>query len=167
MVKLNILLSIIICILLSCNKENNNKLSQEVIKPSLNLTDGSYTIYFDSIVDANGKSYPDDKEHVKKKGNKLYSWIYWRSSAYTCDTPICDSIFLFNNMIEFYNFRTIIWNFSRGSINGCSCDSLNEFKITSLYWDYDNKLNGHYQSYDYDANNNKVKVKGHLRFWPD
>jgi hypothetical protein len=155
------------CVFLGCNKQNNSNPSQEPVKPPLSLADGAYTIYFDSIVDESGNTYAEDKELIKKKANKIYSCIYWRSSVYTCDTPICDSIFFSNNMIEFYNFRTIIWNFSRGSVSGCSCDSLNEFKITSLYWDNDNKLNGHFQSYDYDANNNMVKVNGLFRFWPE
>jgi hypothetical protein len=157
----------LVYVFISCNKENNNKPAQEIVKPKLTLVDGFYTIYFDSITDSNGMSFAEFHGLVAKRNNKLYSNVYWRNSIYECKIPLCDSIYYNDNMITFYNYNSIVWNIIEPGGIGCVCDSLNPFKIISLYWDNDSKLNGHFESYDFDKSNNKVKVKGHFRFWPE
>jgi hypothetical protein len=163
---------VIVCLQISCKKDNDNS-SQEKITRTLN--DGFYTIYFDSIYDKKGNSYLDYSEYVKKQDGKLFPYIFWRNNLISCEKPFCDTIDIVNNNIICSNFKRISWISDGSGQPSISCDfqyswpfNVSRYKISNLFWDPDNKLNGYFEIYNSDTFPiATVKTSGHFKFLPE
>lgn len=160
-----------VCIQFSCKKESNSS-NQDA--PVRTLKDGFYNIYFDSILDENGKSYSDFTEYVKKEDGKLFSYIMWRNFLVSCDKPFCDTICIVNNNIQCSNFKRISWISDGSGQPSISCDfqyswpyNVSRYKISNMFWDTDNKLNGYFEIYNSDTfPKATVRTSGHFKFDP-